>query len=99
MGNNFKLFLLSDLIFVVIYKVQESTYKVWKNVKFEEVEILKPNLPTIEEIKKKKNASDSFIERMKAAAAFDSEIGLKKAKEAAEKLELERKENENVETN
>lgn len=91
MGNIFKLFLLSDLIFVVIYKLQQHTYKLLKNIKFEEVEILKPNLPTIEELKKKQKASDSFIERMKAAAAFDAEIGLKKAKEAAEKLELERK--------
>ncbi|XBW37174.1 hypothetical protein QEN19_002753 [Hanseniaspora menglaensis] len=92
MGNNFKLFLLSDLIFLAVYKVQEFSYKSWKNIKFEEVEILKPNNESIEKIKEKRHVSKEFVERMKAAAAeFDAEAGLKKAKLAAEKLKLEQK--------
>ncbi|KAL6929032.1 hypothetical protein ACO0SA_002368 [Hanseniaspora valbyensis] len=94
MGNNFKVLLLSDLIIFSIYKVQENIYKLWKNIKFEEVEILQPNLPTLEELKKKQKVSPTFVERMKNAAEFDAANRLKKAEEAAEKLQLEKEQHE-----
>ena len=94
MGLNFKIFLLYDAFILAVYKYQEKTYKLWKNIKLPEVTILEPKRLTLEEIKKQKNVSADFVSRMKVAAEFDAEEGKKKAKEAAEKLQKEKKANE-----
>ena len=94
MGLNFKIFLLYDAFILAVYKYQEKTYKLWKNIKLPEVTILEPKRLTLDEIKKQKNVSADFVSRMKVAAEFDAEEGKKKAKEAAEKLQKEKKANE-----
>ncbi|KAL6933722.1 uncharacterized protein HGUI_00099 [Hanseniaspora guilliermondii] len=93
-GLNFKIFLLYDAFILVVYKYQEKTYKLWKNIKLPEVTILEPKRLTLEEIKKQKNVSADFVSRMKIAAEFDAEEGKKKAKAAAEKLQKEQESNE-----
>ncbi|KAF0272539.1 hypothetical protein FOG51_02263 [Hanseniaspora uvarum] len=94
MGLNFKIFLLSDAFILAVYKYQELTYKVWKNIKLPEVKILEPKRLTLEEINKDKKVSADFVARMKIAAEFDAEEGKQKAIAAAEKLKKEREEKE-----
>lgn len=94
MGLNFKIFLMFDAFVLAVYKYQEMTYKLWKNIKLPEVKILEPKRLTSEEIKKKQKASSDFVSRMKIAAEFDAEEGKQKAIAAAEKLKKEREEQE-----